>query len=92
MVFNAGFAFFPRIIPQTIDFAKLVGDSGESLVEIGRRRYPQHPATGDPSKRRVVLEAPRSAPVSAIVTVLDLMRGAGIESERYGGQIPPRPR
>lgn len=54
-----------------------------------------HPAAADtssPAKTRVILEAPRSTPLAAVVAVLDVMRGIGIASERLSGQIPARPK
>jgi biopolymer transport protein ExbD len=54
-----------------------------------------HPALGDtkdPEKTKVLLDAPRSTPVATVVEVLDAMRAAGIETERYAGAVPARPK
>jgi biopolymer transport protein ExbD len=46
--------------------------------------------TTTPEKTRVILEAPRGASVEHVIRVIDVLRGLGIQSERYVVAAPMR--
>lgn len=82
-------------VPEVTVDGKALQDPAKELPAAWTAWRKAHPAlaeTKDPEKTKVVLEAPRSTPVATVVAVLDLMRGAGIETERYAGTLPARPK